>query len=287
MRIIDRFSKPGPVYSFEFFPPKSEAGLAKLFDTIEYLSDLSPDFVSVTYGAGGGTRDLTLTVAQHIKHQIGIEPVAHLTCVGHDRDAVEEIVQKLKDAEIENILGLRGDPPKDQPSFVAAENGFSHANELIAHISDRYQVCVGGACYPEGHLENPDRDADLRYAKLKVDSGASFLVTQLFFDNRFYFDFVARARAIGIGVPIIPGIMPVTNVAQLERFTTSIGASIPADLMKLLDRFRNDEQAVMATGIEWATKQCRELIAGGAPGIHFYTLNKSLATRVVYLNLKR
>lgn len=287
MRIIDRFSKPGPVYSFEFFPPKTEAGLPKLFETIEYLSDLSPDFVSVTYGAGGGTRDLTLTVAEHIKHEIHLEPMAHLTCVGHDKHAVGEIVQRLKDAGIENILGLRGDPPRDRPSFVPAENGFGHANELIEHITQRYEVCVGGACYPEGHLESPDKETDLHFAKLKVDAGASFLVTQLFFDNRYYFDFVARARAIGIRVPIIPGIMPVTNVAQVERFTTSIGATIPADLMKRLDRFRNDDQAVMATGIEWATKQCRELLAGGAPGIHFYTLNKSLATRVVFGNLLR
>lgn len=167
------------------------------------------------------------------------------------------------------------------------ENGFAFANDLIGHVASKYPLCIGGAGYPEGHVESRDKQADLGYAKAKIDAGASFLVTQLFFDNRFYFDYVARARAIGIGVPIVPGIMPVTNVAQLVRFTTMCGSSLPSDLMKRLDRFANDDQAVMATGIEWATKQCRELLAGGAPGIHFYTLNKSLSTRVVFGNLVR
>ncbi len=287
MRIIDRFSKPGPVYSFEFFPPKNEQGLAKLLETIEYLAELGPDYVSVTYGAGGGTRDLSISVASQVKSRFGLEPMAHLTCVGHDRNAIDDVVQRLMDVGVENILGLRGDPPKNATEFVPTENGFAFANDLIGHVASKYPLCIGGAGYPEGHVENSDKQADLGYAKAKIDAGASFLVTQLFFDNRFYFDYVARARAIGIGVPIVPGIMPVTNVAQLVRFTTMCGASLPSDLMKRLDRFANDDQAVMATGIEWATKQCRELLAGGAPGIHFYTLNKSLSTRVVFGNLVR
>lgn len=286
MRIIDRYSRPGPVFSFEFFPPKTEAGIDRLLETISYLDELGPDFVSVTYGAGGGTRDYTVAVATRIKREVGIEPIAHLTCVGHDRNELDEILDALAQAGIENILGLRGDPPKDQPEFVPAPNGYAHASDLIERIVARHPFCVAAACYPEGHVDNPDRDADLRFAKLKVDAGASFLITQLFFDNRHYFDFVARARAIGIGVPIVPGIMPITNVAQVERFTTKIGATIPGDLMKRLERFRNDDQAVLATGIEWTTRQCRELLAGGAPGIHFITLNKSLATRVVFGNLR-
>ncbi len=286
MRIVDRFSKPGPVFSFEFFPPKTEAGIEKLYSTIEHLAELNPDFVSVTYGAGGSSRDTSVEVASHIKNKIGIEAMAHLTCVGHERGEIQDVLNRLEDVGVENILALRGDPPKGDDSFIAVENGFAYASELTEFVNQTGKFCIGGACYPEGHPENPDKEADLSHLVTKVNAGAGFLVTQLFFDNAAYFAFVDRARALGVTVPIVPGIMPVTNVSQVERFTSMCGATIPEDLLLRLNRVREDDQAVMATGIEWATRQCRELLDKGAPGIHFYTLNKSLATRVVYWSLQ-
>ena len=287
MRIIDCFSKSKPVFSFEFFPPKTPAGLEKLYATIDHLAELHPDFVSVTYGAGGSSRDTSVEVASHIKNKIGLEAMAHLTCVGHERNEVAEILRRLEDVGVENILALRGDPPKGDDGFKAPENGFAFASELASFVNATGKFCIGGACYPEGHPENLDPESEIQHLVTKVNAGSSFLVTQLFFDNAAYFSFVDRARSHGIEVPIIPGIMPVTNVNQVERFTSMCGATIPADLLKRLDRVREDEQAVMATGIEWATHQCRELLDRGAPGIHFYTLNKSLATRVVYWSLQR
>lgn len=284
MKIVDFFQTGRPVFSFEFFPPKSEAGISKLLETIEYLGELSPDFVSVTYGAGGGTKDFSISVASAIKKQLGIEPIAHITSVGHSLDDINTIVERMLDSEIENFLGLRGDPPKN--SELSKPAHFEFANELIEHLSHQYQVCVGGACYPEKHIDSPSLDADLNVAKLKVDAGAKFLMTQLFFDNQYYFDFVRRAREIGIQVPIIPGIMPVTNVSQVEKFAAMCGTTLPEKLLSRLKRFESDEQAVLVTGIEWATEQCLALLEGGAPGIHFYTLNKSLATRLVYRNVR-
>lgn len=286
MQISDCFQKSKPVFSFEFFPPKTEAGIEKLYATIDHLAELSPDFVSVTYGAGGSSRSTSVQVSAHIKNKIGLESMAHLTCVGHGRTEIAEILNQLHGVGVENILALRGDPPKGDDSFKPAEDGFSHASELTDFIRETGKFCIGGACYPERHPESPDMDSDLRHLNTKVTAGASFLVTQLFFDNAAYFSFVERARSLGITVPIVPGIMPVTNVNQVERFTSMCGATIPQDLLKRLDRVREDEQAVMATGIEWATHQCRELLSKGAPGIHFYTLNKSLATRVVLLSLQ-
>ena len=285
MRISDCFNRPRPVFSFEFFPPKTDAGIEKLFATIEYLAELSPDFVSITYGAGGGTRATTTTVASHIKNKIGLEPLVHLTCVGHDRTEVDATLAHLADVGVENILALRGDPPKDQEFFVAPENGFAYASELTAHVVNKGSFCVGGACYPEGHVDNPDKEADLLHLREKVAAGAEFLITNLFFDNADYFDFVKRARAIGITVPILPGLMPVANYAQVTRFTAMCGATIPPELLAKLERFKDDDQLTQATGINWTIRQARELLQNGAPGIHFYTLNKSLATSAVYASL--
>ncbi|HTE17065.1 MAG TPA: methylenetetrahydrofolate reductase, partial [Armatimonadota bacterium] len=190
-------------------------------------------------------------------------------------------------AGIENVLALRGDPPRGQERFERAAGGFGYAQELVGFIKSRYPFCVGGASYPEGHPECPDRESGLRHLKEKADAGVDFLVTQLFFDPEFYFRHVEEARALGITAPIVPGIMPVTNVSQLERFTSLCGATIPAALCERLEGIRDDEEAVIEAGIEWATEQCRALLAGGAPGIHFYTLNRSLSTRMVYLNLQK
>ncbi|MFN3653542.1 MAG: methylenetetrahydrofolate reductase [NAD(P)H] [Armatimonadota bacterium] len=286
MRIIDCFGRGEPVFSFEFFPPKTEEGVRSLFRTAAELAELKPSFVSVTYGAGGSTRDLTIDLVSRIKRELDLEAMAHLTCVGHTADELGGVLDRLRDGGIENVLALRGDPPRGESAFVRTDGGFGYASELAAFIRSRDGFCIAGACYPECHVESPDAESDLRHARQKVDAGVEFLITQLFFDPDCYFRYVERARAAGIRVPIVPGIMPVTNVSQLERFTSMCGASIPEALRQKLDRVRDDEQAVISAGIEWATDQCRALLEGGAPGIHFYTLNRSLSSRMVYLNLR-
>ncbi|MSQ24447.1 MAG: methylenetetrahydrofolate reductase [NAD(P)H] [Chloroflexi bacterium] len=287
MRIVDALAGGRRTFSFEFFPPRTGEGVQALFKTVVDLAPLKPSFVSVTYGAGGSTRDLTVDLVTRIKNEVGLESMAHLTCVGHSAAEIAGILDTLQARGIENVLPLRGDPPRGEIQFVKPADGFSYAQELVRFIRPRYQFCLGGACYPEGHPESLDREADLEHLCQKVKSGVDFLITQLFFDPDLYFQFLERAAARGISVPIIPGVMPVTNVSQIERFTSIIGASIPAKLKSRLDAVRDDEAAVVATGIEWATEQCRRLLDGGAPGIHFYTLNKSLSTRTVYQNLNR
>ena len=275
MRIADAFG-PGrpPVVSFEFFPPKTPEAEARLYDTVARLAPLRPTFVSVTYGAGGTTRRLTRDIVVRIKNEIGLEAMAHLTCLGHTALELAEIIDSLTAAGIENVLALRGDPPKGETTFTPTAGGFAHGAELARFIRSRWDVCIVGAAYPEKHLEAPDLETDLRHLKEKVDSGAQVLITQLFFEASTYFEFVERARAAGIGVPIVPGIMPITNVSQIERFTKMCGATIPASLRDLLAGVRDDEAAVTAIGIEWARDQCRALLEGGAPGLHFYTLNR-------------
>ena len=282
MRIPDMIGVNGPVFSFEFFPPKSEHGEQNLYRTIDHLRELHPAFVSVTYGAGGSTRDKTLQLVCRIKHEMGIEAMAHLTCVGADRTEIATVLQRLQQGGIENVLALRGDPPRDQPHFVCPADGFGYAAELVGFIRDQgFRFALGGACYPEGHVECRDLDADLTHLKAKVDRGLDFVITQLFFDNADYFAFLERARARGLRIPIIPGIMPITNLAQIERFTSMCGARSPDGLRARLDRVRDDEDAVRAVGIDHATTQCQQLLARGAPGVHFYTLNQSPATRAI------
>jgi methylenetetrahydrofolate reductase (NADPH) len=281
MRLDTVFENQHPVFSFEFFPPHSDEAERALFQSVSQLRDLNPTFVSVTYGAGGSTRTRTLDVVTRIRRDLDIEPVAHFTCVGATTAELRENLDAMRDAGVDNILALRGDPPKGEDAFVATQGGLSHGCELIKLIHDGYDACVGGACYPENHLETQTIEDELRYTKMKEDCGASFLITQLFFDNRAYFDFVARARAAGVTVPIIPGIMPITNVAQITRFTSKIGATIPAALMEALASRQDDPDAVLQLGVAWSTLQCSELLAGGAPGVHFYTLNRSPATRAI------
>ena len=281
MRIADRLARGGPTLSFEFFPPKTPEAVERLHETAARLAGLRPAFVSVTYGAGGSTRELTLELVTRIKNDTGIEAMAHLTCVGHDANEIATVLDRLAAAGVENVLALRGDPPKGATQFERPPGGFGHAQELVRFIRERYAFCIGGAAYPEGHIEAADRESDLRHLKEKVDSGAQFLITQLFFDPADYFAFVERARGIGIQVPIIPGIMPVTNVAQIKRFTSMCGARIPASLVDLLERVKDDETAVIAAGVAWSTDQCQRLLAGGAPGIHFYTLNRAQSVEMV------
>jgi methylenetetrahydrofolate reductase (NADPH) len=281
MRLESVFRGREPVFSFEFFPPRDDAAERALFNTVAQLRELNPTFVSVTYGAGGSTRLRTTELVTRIRRDLDIEPVAHFTCVGATVSELRANLDAMRDAGIDNILALRGDPPMGEDRFTPAEGGLSHGCELVQLIRDNYEACVGAACYPEKHIESRSFEDELRYTKLKEDCGASFLITQLFFDNRAYFDFVSQARAFGVTVPIIPGIMPITNVSQITRFTSKIGATIPAALMEALVSRQDDADAVLQLGVAWSTLQCSELLAGGAPGIHFYTLNRSPATRAI------
>ncbi len=286
MKIRDRFGQENPLFSFEFFPPKDDQGVDALFETVANLKPLGPAFVSVTYGAGGSTREKTVAITRRIKRETGIEAMAHLTCVGHGRDDIAALLDEYEAAGIENIMALRGDPPRGDTAFTPHPEGFSHADQLIAFIRERKGFCLGGAGYPETHPEAPSPEADLQNLKRKIEAGCDFVVTQLFFDERDYFDFVARARTAGIDTPIVPGIMPVTNTAQIKRFTQMCGATIPEPLLAKLEAAAGDAPAVAQVGIEHATHQCRALLDGGAPGIHFYTLNRSLSTRRIVANLR-
>lgn len=277
-----------PVFSFEFFPPKTDQGAENLMVAAAELRDVvAPDFVSVTYGAGGSTRERTLECVSRIQNDLGITSMAHLTCVGHTQEEICEVMGGLIGRGIENVLALRGDPPKGEETFVKTEGGFGYASELIEYLEDNYQVGIGGACYPESHPESTSAEDDLRWTKHKVDCGASFLVSQLFFDNADYFAYLERAKAAGVDVPITPGIMPITNAKQIRRFTDMCGAKIPDELLERLNRYEDDPASVMALGIEHAIDQCRGLLEGGAPGIHFYTLNKSQATRSILAAIRK
>jgi methylenetetrahydrofolate reductase (NADPH) len=288
VRIRDVINRGWPVFSFEFFPPKTDEGAKGLMHAVEDLNEIwKPDFVSVTYGAGGSTRERTIEMVMRLQSERGIRTMAHLTCVGTTKEELRGIVDRLVDSGIQNILALRGDAPADAGPFRPVAGGFAHATELIAFLAAHWHVDIGGACYPEKHVESGSLEEDLRWARAKVEKGASFLITQLFFDNKHYFDFVAKLREQGIRVPILPGIMPITNVAQVERFTKLCGASIPPELAARLARVKDDPALVMATGIEHAIKQCRNLLERGAPGLHFYTLNKSYATRCVLAAVRK
>ncbi|MBF5041205.1 methylenetetrahydrofolate reductase [NAD(P)H] [Aggregicoccus sp. 17bor-14] len=282
MKIRYRLNPSNPCFSFEFYPPKTDDGTRALLRTLEELAPLEPGFVSVTYGAGGSTRDRTVDLVTQIKRTTGITAMAHLTCIGHDREELRAILRKLSDAQVENVLVLRGDPQAGAPGFVPHEGGFRYASELVEFIrGEDFGFCLGGACYPEGHVETVSREEDLVHLKQKVDAGLDFVITQLFFDNAFYFDFVERARRAGINVPIVPGIMPITNYEQLQRFTRMCGATVPMRLALQLERVRDQPEALMQLGVAHATVQCMELLSRGVPGIHFYTLNKSPATRMI------
>jgi len=287
MKIRNRLNPSNPCFSFEFFPPKTEEGVEQLLRTIEELAPLEPGFVSVTYGAGGSTRDRTLELVSTIKERSGVESMAHLTCVGHTKAELKEVLDRLAAAKVENVLTLRGDPPKGEKTFTAVAGGFRYASELVRFVREQdYNFCLGGACYPEGHLENPSREIDLKNLKAKVDAGLDFVITQLFFDNAFYFDFVERARRIGVNVPIVPGIMPITNYEQLNRFIRMCGTTVPMRLSLQLEKVKDNPEAVMQLGIAHATVQCIELLGRGVPGIHFYTLNRSPATRMIVSALR-
>jgi len=286
MRIDELLAARRPVFSFEFFPPKTPEGVAALFEAVESLKPLEPDYVSVTYGAGGATRDGTIELATRIKREHGIETMAHLSCVGETCDGLETMLERFGEAGIENVLALRGDPPRGQPDFQQPEGGLASAAELTAFIGERHDFALGGACFPEVHPEAESLEADLAYLKTKVQAGASFLITQLFFDNDVYWDFVAAARERGIEVPIIPGVIPIASYAQVARICDLCDASIPPQLESAMQGLGGDAEAEALLGVAYAARQCDELLAGGAPGIHFYALNRAPGVRAVLSALR-
>jgi methylenetetrahydrofolate reductase (NADPH) len=286
MRITEILEQRRPAFSFEFFPPKTEEGQATLEATLAVLKDDQPDYVSMTYGAGGATRDRTVELTRWIKNGLGIEAMAHLSCVGEPTERLVEILGQIEAAGVENVLALRGDPPRGETEWRPHPGGLHYSVELIRLIRERFDFCVGAACFPEVHPDAPDRESDLDYARAKQEAGAGFLITQLFFDNELYFEFVDEARAAGITVPIIPGIMPITNFGQIKRFTEMCGASIPDELEGELNGRADDPEAVAELGVAYATLQCSDLLARGAPGVHFYTLNRSPATRAILAALR-
>ena|SRR5947209_5129590 len=276
-----------PVFSFEFFPPKTDEGERNFWNALGELRALDPAFVSVTYGAGGSTKDKTLEIVSRVRDEFGIEAMAHFTCVGATVEQLREQLDAMREAGLENVLALRGDPPAGQEEWRMTPGGLEFSAQLVEMIRGDYpQFAIGGACFPETHIHATSPEDDLRYLKEKVDAGARFLITQLFFDNALYDEFVRRAREIGIDVPIVPGIMPITNVAQIQRITGLCGATIPSGLIAELEARSDDPDAVADFGVAYATLQCADLLAAGAPGIHFYTLNRSPATRAILSALR-
>ena len=286
MRIDEILAARGPVFSFEFFPPKTEAGERNLYAALSDLRPLEPSFVSVTYGAGGSTRSKTIEIVKRIRDEYGLEAMAHFTCVGATVSELRATLDEMRQAGIDNVLALRGDPPAGQEEWTKTEGGLEYSRELVELIAADYPFAIGAACFPETHIHAASPEADLQHLVEKVGAGANFLITQLFFDNAFYFEFLHRARAAGITVPIIPGIMPITRVGQIERMAAMCGSAIPDALRRELHARGEDSEAVRDFGVAYATLQCAELLAAGAPGIHFYTLNRSPATRAILSALK-
>jgi len=295
MHILDILSTRRPSLSFEFFPPRTPAGWEELYQTIRDLEPLGPSFVSVTYGAGGGTRELTHDLVVRIKQTTAIPPVPHLTCVGHSRAEIDALLERYAAAGVNNILALRGDPPKGEAHYDWSQGDFRRASDLVRFIRefnesgrhpDPRGFGIGVAGFPEGHPDMPNRLLELDYLKAKIDEGADYICTQLFFDNHDFLDFRERCDLLGIHVPIIAGIMPVTTTSGMKRMAElAAGARYPAKLLKALDRANGDPEAVERVGIHYAAQQCSELLDAGVDGIHFYTLNKSRVTREIYASL--
>jgi methylenetetrahydrofolate reductase (NADPH) len=287
MRITEILTRQErPVFSFEFFPPKTPVGEENLERALADLEPMQPDYVSVTYGAGGSTREKTIDIVSRLRDDYGLEAMAHLTCVNATVDELLRTLDQMREAGIENVLALRGDPPQGQERWTKTEGGLEFSRELVELLRDRYEFTVGGAAFPETHIHATSAEDDLRFLKDKVDAGAEFLITQMFFDNGFYFDFVERARAIGITVPIIPGVMPILSTDGIKRMTELSAARLPDGLVRELDARRGDDEAVAELGVSYATLQAADLLAGGAPGIHFLTLNRSPATRAILSALR-
>jgi len=274
MKIKELYKSGRPVLSLEIFPPQVDYPLDSIFLTLDHLTELDPCFISVTYGAGGGNRARTVEIASRIRQQYGLEALAHLTSVGHTRAEVDEILDQLINAGIENIMALRGDLPLYDPAFNLAEQDYHYAVDLIRDAKRKFDFCIAAAAYPEGHPESRRLSQDLIYLRQKVNAGVDVLITQMFFDNRVFYDFMEKAQRVAINVPIVPGIMPVLNAKQIKRIIYLCGASMPANLLKLVDRYEHDPQAMAKAGIEYASNQVQDLLKNQVPGVHLYTMNK-------------
>ncbi len=285
MKVWEFFNDKRPVFSFEFFLPKTPEGMVQFKSTIRDLKRLSPSFVTLTYGAGGSVRDRTIETAGMIQNELGLTTVAHLTCIAHTRSEIEVIAGNIRGFGIENVMALRGDPPKDGVLPPENRRDYRYAVDLVRHIRKIDGFCIGVAGYPEKHPEAATMEDDLRHLKEKVEAGADFITTQLFFDNEDYFRFVEAVRAMGITLPVLPGLMPVTNYGQLQKFTAMCGARIPAEMIQALESRQTDTEYVIQYGIDWTYRQARDLLDKGAAGIHFYTLNKSRSTGVILSRL--
>ena len=284
MKIKDIISNRRTI-SFEFFPPREADAVPGVIDVIKGLQGFNPDFVSVTYGAGGGTRAFTEEITMRLEAETPLEVMAHLTCVAQSRADVHSVLERLQTAGIDNVIALRGDRPADHDGDAPGADEFPHATDLITHIRDNFDFGVAGACYPEGHTESTSLESDIAYARLKQDLGADFLITQLFYDNAYFYAFLDRAAAAGITIPIVPGILPILSAPQIRRFTSLCGATIPPELDGQLNRFADDNRAVRDIGIEYATRQAQELWDNGVPGIHFYVLNRRYSVSNILGNL--
>lgn len=277
-QISELFAQHRPLRSLEFFPPKDDAGVEALRATARTLQRMQPDFVSVTYGAGGSTRERTAQVSDILRREFGFTVMPHLTCVGHSRADLTEIADRIHAAGFRNIMALRGDPPKGETTFTPYKDGLRYASDLVALLKSRHSdFCLGVGGYPEKHPEAPSLETDLDNLKRKVDAGADFITTQLFFDNAVYYRFVDRCRAAGITLPIVPGIMPVLSLKQIQRFTQMCGATLPAKLITRLEAAHDQPEIVETVGIDWALTQIRDLLAHRAPGYHIYILNRAKA----------
>jgi methylenetetrahydrofolate reductase (NADPH) len=292
MHIVDIFQQDSTTFSFEFFPPRSAEAAEDLYQTIAECEALKPSFVSVTYGAGGSTRELTRDLVLRLKRETRLDPVPHLTCVCHQEDEIRTLLERYAEAGISNLLALGGDVPASHNAWDRTRDAFRYATDLVRYVRklgccpDRRGFGIGVAGYPEGHPDTPNRMLELDYLKAKVDAGADYICTQLFFDNRDFYDFRDRCQLHGIKVPILAGIMPITSLKVMARMAeTALGARFPAPLLRAINRTGGDPDAVRRVGIHWATEQCRDLLDHNVRGIHFYTLNKSTATREIYLNL--
>lgn len=283
MKIIDRLREDKIHISFEVFPPKTDAGFDRVLKATDKIAELKPDFISVTYGAGGGTSKNTAEIARHIKEDLGVESLAHLTCASSTKDEVRNVIKNLKEIGIENILALRGDIPEGMT--FPSEDRFQHASELVEEIHKNGDFCIGAACYPEGHVESENKKGDIGFLKEKVDKGVDFLTTQMFFDNDIHYNFLYRIREAGITVPILPGIMPITSAAQMKRSQELSGTIFPRRFLAILDRFGGYPDAMWQAGIAYATDQIIDLLANGVKNIHIYSMNKPEIAEAIMSNL--
>ena len=281
MKIKDMFGTKKPLVALEIFPPKADVSLEAIFDSLEQFETLKPDYISVTYGAGGSQKGRTLEIASRIKSKHNIESMAHFTCVGHSAEEIDNMLDLMHENGLENILALRGDPPVNQPDFDFSKNVYRYAHELVTHIRTKNNFCVAAAAYLEGHVDCIRLKDDLYNLKNKVDAGVDFLITQLFFDNRLFFDFQEKAAAIGINCPITAGIMPIFKADQIKSITAKSGCSLPAKLVLMMDKYQDNADDMRKAGIEYAALQIRELADNGAAGIHLYSMNRPKATKEI------